>query len=103
VRSNRGLVIEPITANYVYLALKHEPSRREALANVVNHLAGREVSRVTTGEALGYLDLRKIKYRKHLICAGASETHLAPIGGIAAVTYDIGYASTTHDALCRKL
>jgi hypothetical protein len=64
-------VIEPITADYFYLALKHEPSRREALAKVVYHLARREVSRVTTGEALGYLNLREIKYRKHLICAGA--------------------------------
>ena len=37
------------------------------------------------------------------ICAGAAETHLAPMGGIATVTYDTGYAGTIHDALCRKL
>jgi hypothetical protein len=77
------LTIEPIAPYYIDFPFDHQPSRSEQLSSVIHHLVGREVSRVTEGEALGYLDLREVEYRKHLMRAGFYEIHRVPFSAAA--------------------
>jgi hypothetical protein len=75
VGSNWRLSPNRISARDVDCAFEHEPGWSVALADIENDFARLKMSYRTTGEALGGLDLTRVKRREHLVVACFEDTH----------------------------
>jgi hypothetical protein len=76
VDGDRHLVIEPVSADDLDRALKHEPGRRLSLTDGEHDIAGCEGPCVTAGKASGRLDLHIVEHREHLVMTGLDQAHL---------------------------
>ena len=67
--------MQAVAPHHLKIAIKHQPGRRIALADVIDLGAGRERHRLAAGETPGGLHQSGVEHRKHLVETLFVETH----------------------------
>ena len=80
-RDHRRLPVQAVAPHDLQIAVEHQPGRRMAHADVIDHLAGREIPRRGAGETLGGRQLQGVEHRKHLLKTRVGKAHCKLPGG----------------------